>query len=60
VDKTIRDGVCPRCGSTVIKTERASIAKRSTVSFHAHNFDIFVCAKCRYTEFYYDKETLNW
>ena len=60
MDKTIKDGQCPRCDNTVIKTERASMPKSSDISFKAHEFDIFVCAKCGYTEYYYDRETLNW
>ena len=60
MDITIRDGQCPRCESTVIKTERASMPKSSDMSLKAHLFDIYICKKCGYTEFYYDREAINW
>ena len=56
----MRSGKCPKCGNTDIKSEKSTTSKSWSGSIKVHKFDLLICAKCGYTEFYYDRGGLNW
>ena len=50
---------CAKCGSEKIKHETLSMSgKDGSFGGRGYRFDVYICEKCGYSEFYYKSKSL--